>query len=191
MKPYFRVQDPRGSGPLLADSRNCLCVTRTLAAALLCAVITTSIGQTITERSAKGELTFMNDDEPAMQEAFRKARVTLPAFLEKLRSRPPGNAFYSVKIGIPAGEDVEYIWLGDLDFIGADFVGTVNNKPRLSKAVQHQQRYRFSRGDIVDWSYIDVQERRRVGNFTLCALLSKETPQGAESAKEGFAVTCE
>jgi hypothetical protein len=42
----------------------------------------------------------------------------------------------------------------------------------------------------VDWTYIDKAQRQMVGNFTLCALLTKEPPQEAEAMKKRFKVDC-
>jgi uncharacterized protein YegJ (DUF2314 family) len=60
---------------------------------------------------------------------------------------------------------------------GDRFSGTPDNVPRLVKNVREGQTMRFGRDDIVDWLYVDTRQRRMVGNFTLCALLTLKTPQ--------------
>lgn len=160
-------------------------------AALLLAVAMPAAAQSLQERAKADELVFMADEEPAMRRAFEKARATLDDFLQKAKSPPPGTVGYSLKVGIRDGKDVEYFWLGNLAESGAGFVGTINNQPRLVKNVQFGERYSFPREHIVDWTYIDRSERRMVGNFTLCALLTKESAQEAEAVKKRYGLRCE
>ena len=160
-------------------------------AAMLCAISMPAVAQTVQDRARADELVFMADEEPAMRRAFEKARATLDEFLRKAKSPPPGTAGYSLKVGIRDGENVEYFWLGNFAQSSAGFVGTINNQPRLVKNVEFGQRYSFPREHIVDWTYIDRGERRMVGNFTLCALLTKEPAQEAEAMKKRYGLRCE
>ena len=87
--------------------------------------------------------------------------------------------------------NTEYFWV--TDFRRADdgsFEGEIGNEPRMVRSVKLGQRYQLARGQIVDWTYIDKVQRRMVGNFTLCALLTKETAQEAETMRRRFKLDC-
>ncbi len=164
---------------------------RLFVAALLLVSAIPALAESVMERSKADELVFMSDEEPAMRRAFQQARATLDEFLQKAKSPPGGTASYSLKVGIRDGKDVEYFWVGDFIQSDSGFTGTINNQPRLVKNVKFGQRYSFPREHIVDWTYVDRNERRMVGNFTLCALLTKEPAQEAEAMKKRFGLRCE
>jgi uncharacterized protein YegJ (DUF2314 family) len=147
--------------------------------------------QSFQERAKADELVFMADEEPAMRRAFEKAKATLEDFLQKAKSPPTGTVGYSVKVGVRDGRNVEYFWVGEFVQNASGFTGTINNHPRLVKNVHFGQRYTFRREHIVDWTYIDRNERRMVGNFTVCALLTKEPPEEAEAEKRRYGLRCE
>jgi uncharacterized protein YegJ (DUF2314 family) len=150
-----------------------------------------SVAQSVVERAKADELVFMRDEEPAMQRAFEKARATLEDFLHKAKSPPAGTTSYSLKVGIRQGNDIEYFWVGNFTQMESGFVGTINNEPRMGNTVKFGQQYAFPREHVVDWTYIDRNERRMVGNFTVCALLTKESAAEAEATKKRFGLRCE
>ena len=162
-----------------------------LAALLLCGLVGPALSQSVLERAKADELVFMADEEPAMRRAFEQARATLDEFLRNAKSPPPGTNSYSLKVGVRDGKDVEYFWVGNFNQTETGFAGTINNQPRLVKNVRFGQQYSFRREQIVDWTYIDRTERRMVGNFTVCALLTKETPEEAEATKKRYGLGCE
>jgi uncharacterized protein YegJ (DUF2314 family) len=148
--------------------------------------------QPIVDRARADELVFMSDDDPAMRQAFQRARATLDEFLSKAKEPAPGTLHYALKVGIKEGKDTEYFWVGDFgqDASGM-FSGRIDNAPRLVKRVQEGQRYAFPKGHIVDWMYVDRNERRMAGNFTMCALLTKEPPAEAAAARQKFGLRCD
>ena len=160
-------------------------------AALVLATAGTAFAQSVIERAKADELAFMGDEEPAMKRAFERARATLDQFLEQAKSPPPGTVSYSLKVGIREGRDVEYFWVGNFTQTDAGFTGTINNQPRMVRSVKFGQQYAFPREHIVDWTYIDRNERRMVGNFTVCALLTKESQAEQEATKKRFGLRCE
>lgn len=164
---------------------------RHVVAAFVLVAACPAVAQSVVERAKADELVFMRDEEPAMQRAFEKARATLEDFLQKAKSPPAGTTSYSLKVGIRQGKDVEYFWIGNFTQTESGFTGTINNEPRMVKSVRFGQQYAFPRDHIVDWTYIDRNERRMVGNFTVCALLTKEPAAEAEAMKKRFGLRCE
>ena len=161
-------------------------LTASLALACVCAG-----AQAVVERAQSDELVFMGDEEPAMRKAFESARASLDEFLSLARSPAAGTSHHALKVGVREGKKVEYFWVGEFSQTDGGFVGTINNQPRMVKSVAFGQRYNFTRGQIVDWTYIDRNERRMAGNFTLCALLTKESQQEADATKKRYGLRCE
>lgn len=147
--------------------------------------------QPLTERAKNDELAFMQDEDPAMQKALQAARATLDEFLEKAKAPPSGTSSYAVKIGIKEGNNTEYFWVNELATAGDELTGKINNEPRMVKLVKFGETYKFSKSQIVDWTYLDRTNRKMAGNFTACALLSKEPPAEAEAMKKHYGLNCE
>jgi uncharacterized protein YegJ (DUF2314 family) len=150
-----------------------------------------AIAQSALERSKRDEVTTMSSNEPAMRAAFEKARAGLDGFLALLDKPPPDTRLYSVKIAIRDGNVNEFFWLTDLTRSGDRFLGRLNNTPRSVKTVHEGQMLTFSREEIRDWMYVDDARQRMVGNFTLCALLTKESPKSAAEMKRATGLVCD
>lgn len=153
--------------------------------------------QTALERSRQDLTTGVPVGDNAMEAAFAKARATLDTFLALLDKPPPNTGIYAVKLRIvdPASRAVEYFWVLDLKRQGDSFSGIINNTPRSVSNVRIGQRMRFTRAEIYDWMYTDSNflnaQRSIVGNFTMCALLARETPKEAEELRREVGVVCD
>jgi uncharacterized protein YegJ (DUF2314 family) len=120
--------------------------------ALLSAWPAPSHAASLVDRARKDETASMPDEDPAMRKAFDAARASLDGFLAKLKSPPTGTAGYAVKVGIRAGTDIEYPWVGNLSVDGDRLIsGRIDNEPRTVKVVKAGDTHGFARADIVDW----------------------------------------
>ena len=147
--------------------------------------------QSLSERAAKDELVFMQDEDPTMRRAFEVAKDTLDDFLKVSNAPSQSKTGFSLKVAISQGKNTEYFWVNDFVAKGSDqFEGEIGNEPRMVKTVKFGQRYVFSRAQIVDWLYVDKEQRRMMGNFTLCALLTKESREEAEATKRRYKLDC-
>jgi uncharacterized protein YegJ (DUF2314 family) len=109
-----------------------------------------------------------------------------------LRSRQRHAGRLSGQGAISQGDNTEYFWVNGLtQKPDGSFEGTIANEPRMVRTVKFGQRYGFARARIVDWTYIDKGKRAMVGNFTLCALLTKESRSEAEAMKRRFKIDCD
>jgi uncharacterized protein YegJ (DUF2314 family) len=175
-----------------------LFMTPPLSAFLLLAVLSPGMpmampaahAASLVERAGKDETVSVSDDDPAMRKAFAAARSTLDDFLSKLKSPPAGSGGFAVKVGIRAGSDVEYMWIGHLAVDGERFSGRIDNEPRIVKTVKAGDTFAFAKADIVDWLYVDRPRRRMRGNYTACALLTREPPNEAAALKKRLGLTC-
>lgn len=158
---------------------------------LIVAAVSLAAAQGIVDRSRRDEIVRMKDQDPAMAAAFRKARATLDEFLRIASTPPPNTTSFAVKVAIADDRETEYFWI--LPFVREDemFKGKLNNTPRLVRHVSEGQEIRFKRSEIVDWTYVDVAKRRMHGNFTACALLTKETPAEAAKFRKQYGLECD
>jgi uncharacterized protein YegJ (DUF2314 family) len=147
--------------------------------------------QTITERAERDEVTHMASEEPAMREAFAKAKATLSDFLTTAGNPPAGTTGFALKVAISDGKNTEYFWVNKFSSAGSVFTGVLNNEPRLVKRHKLGETISFDEKQIADWTYVDQTQRRMVGNFTACALLTKEPPAQAEAFKRQYGLRCE
>jgi uncharacterized protein YegJ (DUF2314 family) len=155
------------------------------------APVTVAVGQTIIERAARDEIAYMGREEPAMREAFRKAGATLDEFLSVAASSALSTSGYALKVAVSDGRNTEYFWVNGFSREGERFTGVLNNEPRLVKTHKLGERIEFTRAQVADWTYIDDAKKRMVGNFTACALLTKEPPAQVEEFKRRYGLRCE
>jgi uncharacterized protein YegJ (DUF2314 family) len=131
----------------------------------------------------------MEDEAPAMRKAFSLARAGLDDFLKVAKEPPAHFSGFALKVAVNQGEHKEYFWVTDFEHQGfARFEGDIDNEPRLVKTVAKGQRYKFSRAQIVDWLYMDHLERKMVGNFTMRALLTRESEEEADVVRTQYSL---
>jgi uncharacterized protein YegJ (DUF2314 family) len=161
-----------------------------LAVTALIAIPATAAAQSISEKAAKDEVVFRQDSDPAMRKALSKAAATLPEFLKLAANPKTGTSSYALKVGIADSQYTEYFWVNNFSKVGSSFTGTLNNEPRLVKKHKIGDQITFTEKQIADWTYRD-EANRVIGNFTACALLSKEPPAEAAAFKKQYGLTCE
>ncbi|MBL8590249.1 MAG: DUF2314 domain-containing protein [Methylobacteriaceae bacterium] len=145
-------------------------------------------GSGITEAARRDAVSLVAKGDPAMEAARAKARAGVDGFLA-LAARPPAGASkFAVKLAVRDGEMVEYFWISGFVNQGQFYVGLLDNTPRMVKTVKQGQAMTFRRDDIVDWMYVERGAMK--GNFTACALLSKESPAEREKFMKTYRLTC-
>lgn len=147
--------------------------------------------KSFSDKAEADQVVGMSDSDPAMQKAFDKARKTLPDFLQKAANPAPGTQSYLLKVGLSDGSNTEYFWVGDFQRSGGQYQATLANTPALVRGYRNGQRITFQPAQIVDWMYMDTSKSRMRGNFTACALLSKETQKEADAFKKQYGLSCE
>lgn len=159
--------------------------------ALLTLLLSSSaFSQSFTDKAKKDSAVDVSDEDPAMQKAMERARMGLEDFLRKAGSPPPNTDQYSVKVRVSEGDKLEYLWVSNLKGQGDLWSGRIDNLP-IIRSVKKGQSYSFAKTEIVDWTYIDRNKRKVVGNFTTCALLTKEPPGVAESIQKQYGLECD
>jgi uncharacterized protein YegJ (DUF2314 family) len=143
------------------------------------------------DRAQSDDVTYVSDDDPIMQAAFKKARDSLDEFLAASASPAPDTDSHAVKVAISQAGRKEYFWINPFSAKDGSFFGIVNNTPRYVTNVAEGQEIRFERSDIVDWTYVNTLEKKTYGNFTACALLAHESKEEAEAIMKEYGLNCE
>ena len=137
-----------------------------------------------TGRARDDQAATMQSEDPALRQAMEKAQATLDDFLTKAKQQPAGISGYALKVRVQEGRDVEYFWVEEFTWSDGSFTGKINNEPRVVRSVKPGQTYQFSRSQVADWKYRDDKVGKTFGNFTACALSSKEpAAQAAETQR--------
>jgi uncharacterized protein YegJ (DUF2314 family) len=153
-------------------------------------ISTATFSQSFIEKAKKDSVIDMNDEDPVMQKAMERARAGLDDFLKKVSAPPPNTDQYSVKVRVREGDNQEYLWVSNLKVQGDLWSGRIDNLPMI-RSVKKGQSYSFAKTEIVDWTYVDKSKKKVVGNFTTCALLSKEPSTVAASIQKQYGLDCD
>ncbi|MBI5129168.1 MAG: DUF2314 domain-containing protein [Rhodopseudomonas palustris] len=141
------------------------------------------------DRVERDELRYVPDDDPAMQAAIAKARATLPDFLAKAARPRINQRTFALKVEVRLADGrSEFLWVTRFANQGDDFIGVVDNEPRLVPTLKRGGYLVFKRDEIADWLYLEGD--RMVGNFTLCAMTAA-VPEDRRIAREQFGLACD
>jgi uncharacterized protein YegJ (DUF2314 family) len=105
-------------------------------------------------------------DHAAMHNAVIEARKTIREFIKALKHPAPGQEDFEVKKAFTQGNQVEHIWISDVQIIGHHLLqGRVDNQPRKITGVKLGQVVTVNPKEISDWLYVD--NGKLVGGYTV------------------------
>jgi uncharacterized protein YegJ (DUF2314 family) len=145
--------------------------------------------QSITDKAKRDETVRVAKSDPLMEAAKQKGRSTLPEFLATARAPKPSMSTFAVKVGIPAGQGLEYVWVRPFEKRENGYVGRLRNDVQSTGSLKVGDTVSFGEGDIIDWSYLD--DGKMKGNFTACALLEARPKEDKEAFKQQYGLDCE
>ena len=138
----------------------------------------------------KQEVVELNDQDPAMKAAFKKAQGSLDAFLKVHASNDPNIDVESVRVRVTEGKVTEYVWVHPFEKTATGYQGKANSVPSQLKKLTVGGAVSFKREDIVDWTYFEIKARRMHGNFTTCVQLRKAPAAEVEALKKSYGLDC-
>jgi uncharacterized protein YegJ (DUF2314 family) len=104
-------------------------------------------------------------DHAAMHQAVTEARRTVGKFIAALKHPAPGRQDFEVKKPFIQGNQVEHLWLSDVQFVGNRFQGRVDNQPRKIHGPKLGQLVSVNPNEISDWMYVD--KGKLIGGYTV------------------------
>ncbi len=112
---------------------------------------------------AAEDIKSVRSDDPQMLAAINKARDSLRQFCDALAHPKPNQKSFVLKVAFQRGDEVEHIWVADLNLSGKNPQGVIADEPRM-KGLRFMQQVSFDPADITDWMYIE--DGRLVGGYT-------------------------
>lgn len=135
----------------------------------------------VVARRGEPDLVRIANENEAMNWAIAKANLTLWYFEASLQNQQPYQSYFSVKVKIVDGDNLEHIWLTDPHFDEeGNLFGTVGNEPVDVKTVKMNQKIGVDRAHISDWMI--VEHSRLIGGYTIRAIRDSLP----ESEKQNF-----
>lgn len=143
-----------------------------------------SAGHSIVQKAERDELVYLALNDALMAAAIQSARDSLPGFLALAKRPAPDMKGFSVKIALLGDGGPEFFWIHPFAHVDAQFIGQMGNMSRAVEGLKMGDTVAFTRGDIVDWMYIDAGKMK--GNYSARAILRSALPQDREAFKRRF-----
>ena len=150
-----------------------------VAALLLVGIISTGKADNpssneVQNKSSESETFRVENEHAAMRKAVDQARKTVGQFIKALQHPANGQTDFEVKKPFVEGNDVEHIWLSNIEFVGGRFKGKVDNAPVKIHGLKIGQVVSVNPDEISDWAYVD--NGKLVGGYTIRAHYNELTP---------------
>ena len=123
---------------------------------------------------AADDMKDVRSDDPEMVAGINKARRTVGELFDALAEAKPGRESFLLKVAFRRGDDVEHIWLADLNFSGPKPRGVIANEPRM-EGLRFMEEVTFEPSDVTDWMY--VEDGRLVGGYTTRVIRERMSPE--------------
>jgi uncharacterized protein YegJ (DUF2314 family) len=132
------------------------------------------VGQETTKADVGPTYFQVPSDHAAMHQAVTEARRTVGKFIAALKHPRAGEQDFEVKKPFIQGNQIEHMWLADVQFVGNRFQGRIDNEPRKIHGPKMRQLVSVDPNEISDWMYID--KGRLIGGYTIRARYSQLSP---------------
>ena len=136
-------------------TRHSLVAALLLAGIILMAKADNPTSNELQNKSGESETFRVENEQAAMRTAVEQARKTVGQFIKALQHRAAGQTDFEVKKPFVEGNDVEHIWLSDIEFSGGRFKGKVDNAPMKIHGLKIGQVVSVNPDEISDWAYVD------------------------------------
>jgi uncharacterized protein YegJ (DUF2314 family) len=120
------------------------------------------------------DVVYLEDDDPKMAAAIKKARSTADKFIAALAAPKPGQVGFSVKLAITEGDHTEHMWITPVRYKDGKFYGQINNDPDQVKTVKIGDQVDVAKAKISDWMYLE--KGKLIGGYTIRALRDSQSP---------------
>ncbi len=125
--------------------------------------------ENVQRRSEDANVVNVKSEDDGMKWAIEKANLTLHYFENCLVSPKPTQQYFSIKVKIDDGRNIEHLWLTEPSFDEeGNLFGVVGNQPLDVKSVTLGQKIGIDRNLISDWMIIE--NGRLIGGYTIRAI---------------------
>ncbi|WP_407403565.1 DUF2314 domain-containing protein [Chryseobacterium sp.] len=120
------------------------------------------------KRDSEPDVSFVESDDGAMNEAIDKAQKSIHCFDIALENNNPNSYNYTLKESFPTVKGNEHLWIGEIQKVNGRYYGVVQNNPIDVKDVKFGDSVEVPFNRISDWMYYDGDTIR--GAFTVKVL---------------------
>ncbi len=125
------------------------------------------------ENDGPDEIVSVDGGDHEMSSAINQARQSLRQFLDAFFAPKENQKSFLLKVAFEDKDQIEHIWLADLDMLSMPPTGVVANEPRI-RNLEFMQRVPFDTKLITDWMY--YEDECLIGGFTTRILKPSERP---------------
>jgi uncharacterized protein YegJ (DUF2314 family) len=144
-------------------------------------------GSDIVSRPGEPDYVRLEDDE-TMDRAITKARETYQDFVAALEGNNSRFDGFAIKKPFPTPDGgQEHIWINEVRWDGAKFLGRINNEPVDTTAVKFGDAVTVAPEELSDWMYVDGN--RLIGGFTVRVLHFRSSAQEQRSFTQQTGLT--
>lgn len=123
----------------------------------------------VVSRKGEPDVYKIPDESERMNWAIEKAKLTLNYFEECLKKPKQGQSYFSIKVKIVDGDNIEHIWLTQPEFDDeGNLFGVVGNDPIDVTTVKLGQKIGIDQSHVSDWMIIE--NGRLIGGYTIRAI---------------------
>jgi uncharacterized protein YegJ (DUF2314 family) len=115
----------------------------------------------------------VDSENERMDFAIDEARRTLRMFFDAYSDPKPNQTGFSLKVMFESNDDVEHIWMADIDASAEPLAGTVANETDFP-GLSFMQRVTFEPAQITDWMYIE--DGYLIGGYTTQVIRAELSP---------------
>jgi uncharacterized protein YegJ (DUF2314 family) len=163
--------------------------TLLIVAAVLSLPVSEAAAQTTLEKASRDEVFNIQQGDPEMAAAMRKARAGLPGFFKLAAQPKPSMKNFQIKVGVRHSTGREFFWIRPFERKGYGFSGQIANTPRVIQHLKTGDTITFRESEIVDWTYFEDGKMR--GHYTMCPLLKREPREHAEAYIKQYELDCQ
>lgn len=146
---------------------------------IITAILTINIYSDENKEDNNENFVIVPENDIEMAEAIKKAQSTVDKFIKNLNNKKENQRLFTVKIKIIENEEVEHIWITDVEYKEGKFSGKINNQPVFIKSLQYGQKIEATKKEISDWMF--VENDKLVGGYTVRLLIRRMPEKQRES----------
>ena len=130
-----------------------------------------TLDKTFLRRSANPDVYQVKENDPQLNQAIEKAKLTIQYFKNSLEQHNPNQTYFSIKTKLTDGNHIEHIWLDAVEISDNIVYGIANNAPTNLRNIELGAKIGVSEADISDW--LIIEENRLIGGYTIRAIRDK------------------
>ena len=141
----------------------------------------------VVERPGQSDVVMFERADADMAAAIKEARSTFPEFVAELPNLRKRGNYFSIKVPVKTGENVEHIWLEAPEIQGRQVTGALGNEP-LEGSLALGDTVSVPIESVSDW--MAVVDNELFGGYTVLVALGRKSKAEQEEfeASAGFRV---